>query len=145
MLIKFRYLIQYSGKHKRGARHCCWQPHHDLSRTRIVRMKRTHLRPRRREALLEDASRRPAVAPHQARRVADRRSATDSRPWTACLSAVVERRQGRRAASGGDVLRRFYPLKIRRVRFIRMIQRHCSSRVSFDTRSLPTGKGRFAA
>ena len=78
---------------------------------RIIRIARTRLRPKRRRALLEDASRRPAVAPHQARRVADRKSATDSRPWTACLSAVVERRQGRRAASGSDALRRFYPSK----------------------------------
>ena len=38
------------------------------------------------------------------------------------VPAVVERRQGRRAASGSDVLRRFYPLIICRVRFIRMIQ-----------------------
>ena len=61
----------------------------------------------RRRALLEDASRRPAAKRHQARRVADRMSATDSRPWTACLSAAVQRWSGRRAAAGSDALRRF--------------------------------------
>ena len=131
MLIKFRQLIPYSEKHTGGGKHCCWQLNHDSSRTWIIRMKHTQLRPRRR-SIAGGCSRRPAVAPHQARRVADRRSATDSRPWTACLSAVVERRQGQTAASGGDVLRRFYRLEICRVRLIRMIQEHCSSRVSMD-------------
>ncbi|BDD87771.1 hypothetical protein DPPLL_21360 [Desulfofustis limnaeus] len=43
----------------------------------------------RRRALLENASRRPVGTPQKARRVADRTSATDSRPWMACLSAVA--------------------------------------------------------
>ncbi len=55
---------------------------------------------------MEGASRRPVGKAHKARRVADTMSATDSRPGTACLSAVFYRLLGRRAAAGIDDLRR---------------------------------------
>ena len=93
----------------------------------IIRMKRTHLRPKRRRAVLEDASRRPAVAPHQARRVGQEvrnwqqamdglsvsRGRTATRPqgsiWKRCASPVPPP-QNLQSALNPDDPKNSYPL-----------------------------------